>query len=429
MMSISRLDVNDEMSPPLQCAVTTITQQLSPTEFVEASLIEEKRELKSVERIYGRDEEQKIILQTYHQTIHQKPANPSVLIIQGEEGIGKTFLVEQTLSQRVQLHDHGFFVHWKMHPIVNVPNFMTISSDNGFEDAFASLVHQIMASGESIIQQIQESFQQDIDENDRLTLAEMIPCIAPLLGPIDPSASNSAHVHASGRQLQIFSSLLRILASPTRPLVFFMDNLQYSESCNLRLLEYLLNTNEIQGIFYVLSIGPIQSDDVLQFVRSLHELSATSRTTVTIQLSELDAATTHCMIADMLHVDLETSAPLHTTLYSQIRGNPRRLLSWMNWMYRNQHLEWDRTQDKWHWDSHEILNGIESDLTARTNWNKLPFPIQELLIGMQNYAIFVCGQEFFLIYLQFHLASGILSLHNTWNGSFRSHVIHIYVTQ
>jgi hypothetical protein len=127
------------------------------------------------------------------------------------------------------LHDGGFFVHWILQAISYPPNFEPVLNDNGFEDAFSSLAGQIMDSEVCIICDMKDNFFQNMDENDRLTLSEMIPCFAPLSGPFDPSASNSAHVNASGRQLQIFSSLLRLVASPTRFLVLFLDNLQYSE--------------------------------------------------------------------------------------------------------------------------------------------------------------------------------------------------------
>jgi AAA ATPase domain len=208
---------------------STETQQLSNEGIEiqsEASLTEEIRELKSLDRIYGRDEEQKIILQTYHQTIHQKPANPSALIIQVEEGIGKTFLVEQTLSQRVRVHDHGFFVHWNVSP------------NDGFDDdAFAILMNQILTLDESIVVELQESFQQGMEEKDQLTLITTIPCLTPLFSPIAHLASNSLHDQASGRLLQILLNFFQILAnSLLKPLVFFLDNFQHADVCTHRLL-------------------------------------------------------------------------------------------------------------------------------------------------------------------------------------------------
>jgi hypothetical protein len=101
------------------------------------------------------------------------------LIIQGEEAIRKTFLVGQTLSKHVRLDDNGFFVHWNVLP------------DDGFEDAFASLTSQILTAKESILCEIQENFVQEMEENDQLTLSEMIPCISPLLGPFNPSVAYS----------------------------------------------------------------------------------------------------------------------------------------------------------------------------------------------------------------------------------------------
>jgi hypothetical protein len=71
------------------------------------------------------------------------------------------------------------------------------------------------------------------------------------------------------------------------------------------------------------------------------------------------------MIADILHVDLDTCASLHTTLYAHIRGNLQYLLLWINWMYHNKHLEWDTTKNLWHLA--QILKSQDGDLTARTS--------------------------------------------------------------
>jgi predicted ATPase len=365
--------VQDTVQQPAATAI----QQSSTTELPSI----ENRELKFLDRIYGRDEEQNIILQTYHQTIHQKPANPSVLIIQGEEGIGKTFLVEQTLSQRVRLHDHGFYVHWKLQNVSLSPNLETVSPDDGFVDAFTSLTNQILAAEESILHEIQDNFSREMNENDRLVLAEMIPCIIPILGPFNPTATKSSHVQASGRQIQIFIRMFRIIAKPERPIVFFMDNIHHADACNLRLLEFLLQDTEIQGIFLVLSLGPVQSDDVHKFVSSLENQTNLTRTAVCIHLLSLDATTTHRMVADILQIDLETSATLHDSLQSRIRGNPRCLYSLMRWMYLNQYLQWEKTTNTWHWNVHHLLDCQDHETTVRTSWSQLPGLLQKLLQG------------------------------------------------
>jgi predicted ATPase len=355
------------------------TQKLTSNKLIECS--EETRELKSLERLYGREEEQKIILQTYQQTIHQNPTNPSFLIIQGEEGIGKTFLVEQTLSKHVRLHDGGFFVHWRLQNVSLTPNFESVSPDDGFEDAFASLTNQIITANESVLDEIKDNFLQNMNENDRLILAEMIPCLVPLLGLVDGTESKCSNVHGSGRQMQIFINMLRIIARPERPLVLFLDNVHHADACNVRLLECLLEDTESQGLLYVISLDRIQSDDIQKFVLSFENRCPKTRTAVSISLSPLDGATTHCMVADMLHIDLETSGPLHASLESYIRGNPRCLNSLMQWMYLNQYLRWETSTKTWHWNTHELLHCHEHERTPRTSWSKLPSLVQKLLQG------------------------------------------------
>jgi predicted ATPase len=141
----------------------------------------------------------------------------------------------------------------------------------------------------------------------------------------------------------------------------------------------LLENADIPGMFYILSLSQIQSDDINSFVSTLQRNSKSN--VVKVNLPPLDAVTIHKMVANSLQVDLETCEPLYLSLYPHSRGNPRCLIAQLKWMYHNHHLLWDKSRDSWHWEIHQLLQVHHQISIPRTIWDDLPAPIQKILQG------------------------------------------------
>lgn len=81
-------------------------------------------------------------------------------------------------------------------------------------------------------------------------LARVVPEFAQLLGDLpDPMEVDPAH--AAARLVEVVVGLLRAIASPARPVVFVLDDLQWSGTLSTRLIEAILATNDIKGLLLV----------------------------------------------------------------------------------------------------------------------------------------------------------------------------------
>jgi predicted ATPase len=344
--------------------------------------------LTSISKLYGRDRERKLILQAYEYNLHQNLSKPSYVMIYGEEGMGKTHIIEASLGDQVRFTDGGFFVVWDFPRPCQNPIYDHIETleDDGFDNALTSLAQQILTMENSDVQEIQDSFEQELNMTDLTLLVEMVPHFSSLLNPIiDPSSLGFLHsmnLRAPDLRRRILLQVLRIVAKPKRPIVLVMDNVNYADEKNLNLIEFLLRETKFQGILYVMTLGPSQSNGTQLFRRSLQKISQNVRSAVTINLHPLDPSITHHMAADILQSDLETIEPLHASLRHRIQGNPRYLISWLSWMHQNGYLQWNVKSQTWKWDTHHFLVHDEWKDTSCTAWNELPTTIQYFLQGM-----------------------------------------------
>jgi signal transduction histidine kinase len=326
-------------------------------------------------------------MQTYHQNLHLNPPEPSYLIIHGDEGMGKTYIVETLLCNQVRVTDGGLFVVWNFpcqHP--NYDRDVTLEASDGLDDVIISLVHQIMIAGDTIVQEIQESFMQEMEIKDRTFLVQMIPQFSTLLDPTIEQSSllfnYSINLRAPELRMRTLLQVLRIVSKPNRPIVLFMDNVEYANENNRRLIESLLQETAIQRIFYVMEIGPNKSSAMQNFLQSIQNIPASVRSAVKIQLPPLGATVTQTMVADILQTDLDSIEPLHSFLQPRIKGNPRFLISWLSWLYRNDYLQWNTASQAWSWDTDQFLVHNDDRNTSRTTWDDLPKSIQYFLQGM-----------------------------------------------
>ncbi len=77
-------------------------------------------------------------------------------------------------------------------------------------------------------------------------LAAIVPTLTRLLGTAaaQPGSSERGAVEARNRMLVAVSRLLGVIASPSRPVVLVLDDLQWSDPGSIRMLEHLLHDRE-----------------------------------------------------------------------------------------------------------------------------------------------------------------------------------------
>ena len=327
--------------------------------------------LRQLQRLYGRTDEQKTILNAYQRAI-QSTDEANLVVVKGSAGSGKT-AVAQSLQEHV-IEDGGFFITWKFY------HSSQIGVDDGYVDAFTSLTNQILAAGDEVLREIRTSLQA-LGNIECAIILDLLPCLEPIIGPKQVESTVNS-VEASGRQMETFKNMMRAICTKDHPLVLFFDDVQFSDTCSLSLLEALVSDAKNEGVVYMVAMGPERPiSDVDKLMQGFSD-AAVHMTTV--ELVALNEETTNMMVADILHVDREISAPMTAFLHHYTQGNALFLIELLNLMYANGVLTFEEQTRTWNYDEDKIdcvYDCKDFRSLIRSKISRLSQPVKEMLKG------------------------------------------------
>ena len=211
-------------------------------------------------------------------------------------------------------------------------------------------------------------------------IAAALPEFAPLLPGAAGAVVGDDPVGAENRLRQAMVDLLRAVVSPARPVVMFLDDLQWAEQATLKLLDALITADDLPGL---LLVGAYREDEV----DSAHPLAAAINEWVRLgvaaqpmRLAALPPDDIGRLLAEMLRMDDHRATELAAAIVEWTGGNPYDTVELVNNLRRDGALTLHA--DGWHWDpaviSRYIGRGDVVDM-LRQRLDRLPGQCAELL--------------------------------------------------
>jgi predicted ATPase/signal transduction histidine kinase len=257
------------------------------------------------------------------------------VLITGAPGVGKTALADE-LRPVVTGRD-GWFVAGK---------FDAYRRDLEFDatnQAFRALGRLLLAEPEDELARVRARILAATGANAGL-LAATVPELAALLAvPPDPGDPLTAQVRAQQAAVQ----LLRAVASRKRPLVLFLDDLQWAGRPPLGVVDLLLSEEPVEGL---LLVGAYREDEVTASHPLASMVSRWQRQTglEQVRLDNLPTAGSVTMVAEMLHVDPAAASGLAEVISPYTSGNPYETVELLNVLRGDGVLT--ATAAGWRWD-------------------------------------------------------------------------------
>ncbi|MET7395951.1 AAA family ATPase [Dactylosporangium sp. NPDC005572] len=254
------------------------------------------------------------------------------LLVAGPAGVGKTALVDE-LRPLVAGRD-GWFVAGKFDQYRRDPAF------NALHQAFHALGRLLLAEPEETLAKVRGRILEAAGTNAGL-LTAMLPEFATLLG-VPPDTGDP--LTARARVEQTTAEVLRAVASRERPLVVFIDDLQWAAPMAFGLVDELFCAEPVDGL---LLVGTYRDDDAPALAPALarwRELPAVRH----LQLTDLDEPGLGALVAEVLHVDPARAAGLAATIRPYTAGNPHRTVELLNVLRSEGVLT--AGPDGWQWD-------------------------------------------------------------------------------
>ena len=304
------------------------------------------------------------------EALSERVPGRALALIRGPAGIGKSTLVRRAL--RAHLGRGGRFASGKY------DQYRGDVLYGAFAEALRGLVRGLLAEPDAQLRQTRIALQLTLGEN-AAALTELVPELAHLVKTA-PALTALGPAETAHRFRETLLAFLRPLATPERPLVLFMDDLQWAAPSSLELIELLLSDEELKGL---LLIGAYRDDEV----GPGSPLHATLRRSAAQQvcskdLGPLDLDSVQELLSGALGQSQAEVEPLARSLHTRSGGNPFALRELLAGLQREGLLSFSSDSTGWSWKPPlggepaslgDVLDELAADLS------RLPAPTQSLL--------------------------------------------------
>ena len=264
-------------------------------------------------RLFGRDSQRRDLLLAIETTINR--GGPSVVEVHGHSGSGKSALVKAVLSEvsaqhkqclvlpsKLDLYGRSPYAMWK--PIVN------------------ALVADVLQQNSAIVKVWRDRILDALGSNGSL-LTELFPPLITLIGT-QPEVPWLPPSEAHLRMSSILTSfLVRFCVVAARPLIFFFDDVQWSDSNSLSLLELVASHRDCSHSSFILAYRSGEVDNERLFTDTIsrlkqHELVRFS----SICCPPLSVTDLQSFVEEALHTLPQQAHDIAATLVQKTKGNP-----------------------------------------------------------------------------------------------------------
>jgi signal transduction histidine kinase len=266
------------------------------------------------------------------------------VLVGGGSGVGKTALVDGLRA--VVAGADGWFVAGKFDQYRQ-----DVDVDAGFQ-AFRALGRLLLAEPEDELTEVRDRILAAVGPNVGL-LSVVVPEFAALLAvPPDPGDPSTAEIRVQRASVQV----LRAVASPKRPVVVFLDDLQWAGRTPLGFLDLLLGEEPVEGLLLVGTYRDAEVDAAHPLAAPLarwRDRSGVRR----IHLDDLSEPDLAAMLAEMLHADPPAATTLAAAIAPHTAGNPYETLELLDALRGEEVLI--ATGAGWRWDAATVRARLE----------------------------------------------------------------------
>jgi histidine kinase len=298
-----------------------------------------KKRYRQSQRLYGRDEETALLLESYREA---GQTGSGLVLVGGYSGVGKSAIVKQIhkpVTEQKGRFFSGKFDQFKQ----KTPYF-------AFIEAFSDYLKMILSESDAKVAFWKHKLIKILGENVSL-ITEVIPVLEQIVGkqaaPVKLQPAEQEY-----RFHMVLVDFIYAFCEPGKPNVIFLDDLQWADLPSLQLVERLLLT---PGNGQILVIGAYRNNEVDE----MHPLSLTLNQLRTqaiqirnIELKPLAEEYVAAIVADAFGMNAEEAAALGKVTFSKTSGNPFFINRFLKSVYNDGYVSFK--VDKWIWDEDAI---------------------------------------------------------------------------
>ena len=298
-----------------------------------------------------------------------------IVLLAGLSGTGKSALVSEFVRQLQTSNSPHLFLSGKYSELQSADPFSAIAE--ALSKVYTELQRKIVDPIE--FQFIQESVKMSVGPEGK-ALTDMVPELDKLICSSDWLSPNHHNHHHHSRYQQYYSSgqlmmgsggninnkqnsvnrlkyvfqnFMRALCTQQRPVIMFLDDLQWADEDSLDLLSALLLDDSVSHFMFV---GAFRSNEVDEDHRLFERLATIGKSKVIkrVDLCNLSRDKIGEFIADSLNLRVEQVASLTEVIYGKTLGNIFFTMQSLEELLRKNALYYDVISFTWAWNLSKV---------------------------------------------------------------------------
>lgn len=323
-----------------------------------------------LKRIYGREKESKIIQD------HIDKRSNSTIVLKGTSGSGKSSLVElQNFEEKGWVFAPGKYeLHRKQEPY------------SALIDALNNLVDQWIVHNRCAERCRLNSFRDLLDDDENF-LGSIIPKtfrdIKSELKQLDVQ-KNVLEGNVDGTAIN--AAFLRIISflSEAKPIVFFLDDIQWADRASLDAIRSLATTGTLDGFLLILSYREEEVSEGDCVWKCIDFINREGERVETIHVTDLDAENVNKLVSSVLELEPTRTLHLSQVIHGKTAGNPFFVVQFLQMLRHESFLKFNFMTFSWEWGNIQKMDQVAnvSDNVAdviAASMSKLPLATRIVL--------------------------------------------------
>jgi len=291
--------------------------------------------------LYGREREIEKMLQVYQRTVQ---GSLEAVWVTGESGSGKSFLIAEAM--KTIMNDNGWFLSARFEPNKQHISYHALSR------ALGQLVRQLLTEKDEQVAKYREQLLHVLGTSGRV-LVDLIPELQLLIGE-QPEAKALPPQETQNRLHYLLQQFLIVFAVKERPIVLFLDDLQWADSGTLHFLEVLLGDSHMQHFLFIGASRNRNEQSSYAAPWLMMERLPARLTAETIRLSPLPSDAAQQLIADALKMETTQVEGLSALVLDKTSGNPFFVKQFLSALHEQSLVSFSYDEKRWNWDTAEI---------------------------------------------------------------------------
>jgi len=299
--------------------------------------------------IFGRAQEQEILLQAFQHVEQQKRSQ--ICVVSGYSGVGKSRLIKEL--HRPIIEKQGYFFAGKFEQYKkNTAYFALIQ-------AITDLVEQLLGESQQSLANWRNLFQTTLQGNGQL-LIELVPELAliigeqPTLAELPPEETRNRFNVTLGYFFQAFGQQNSIVT-------IFIDDMQWADIATIQLLHHLVESEDSSNLLLIIAYRDNEISTTQPLNQLLDDIKQSTAFNCHINLLPLDAAAIGQFISTSLALTREKTQVLVDLIIAKTAGNPFFIIAFIKSL-NEQGILTKNKKNQWHWDDR-----LTDSLTATDN--------------------------------------------------------------